>query len=77
MLRTILLILSLLSLPFACMGFSTLAFAMPGMEIGFFQAEVRVENNTNETLYITPITTTYTEPRGILQFFPSANATIS
>ncbi len=65
--RTILLILALLSSPFACMGIGFVISALPG-EIGFFQAEVQVENQTAETLYVTPITTTYGEPQVIMQF---------
>jgi len=50
------------------MGAGSLIFALPGMDsIGFFHGEVRVENHSDETLYITPITTTYAEPRIITQ----------
>ena len=67
MLRSLLLVLTLLTTPLALLGISTFAFALPGMDVGFFLAEVRVENKTNEMLYITPITTTYAEPRVIQQ----------
>ena len=66
--RTALLILALLSSPFACMGGSFAISALSSINIGLFQAEVRVENRTDETLYITPITTTYAEPQIIWQF---------
>ena len=66
--RLIVLLLALLSSPFACMGAGSIIFALPGMDnIGFFHGEVRVENHSPETLYITPITTTYAEPRIITQ----------
>ncbi len=66
--RIILLILILLTSPFACMGAGSLIFALPGIDsIGFFHGEVRVENQSPETIYITPITTTYAEPRIITQ----------
>ncbi len=56
--RSILLILTLTTLPLTCCGgFYTLS-ALPGLKLGLFEVEVRVENRAGETLYLTPITTT-------------------
>ncbi|MBT3713209.1 MAG: hypothetical protein HOG15_07655 [Anaerolineae bacterium] len=66
--RLLVLLLALFSSPFACMGAGSIIFALPSMDsIGFFHGEVRVENHSAESLYITPITTTYAEPRIITQ----------
>ncbi len=66
--RLIVLILVLLTTPFACVGMGSIIFSLPGMNsVGFFHGEVRVENNSSEALYLTPISTTYAEPRIITQ----------
>ncbi|MCP4143476.1 MAG: hypothetical protein GY755_24850 [Chloroflexi bacterium] len=65
--RTILLILAILSSPFACLGAGSIIFAFTDTDLDFFNATVHIENQTNESLYITPITTTYADPRVILQ----------
>lgn len=36
--------------------------------LNLFESNAQVENKTNETLYITPVTTTYGDPRVITQF---------
>ena len=59
--------LALLFSPITCCGgFYTLS-ALPGVTSGLFETEVRIENRTEETLYIAPATTTYAEPRVITQ----------
>jgi hypothetical protein len=65
MFRSLLLALALLTFPFACLGMN--ALGSPFLDIGFFSAEISVENQTPETLYLTPITTTYGDPRVITQ----------
>jgi hypothetical protein len=65
--RLIWLLLALILSPLTCCGgFYTLS-ALPGQTPGLFEAEVQIENKTGETLYITPITTTYRDPRVIPQ----------
>ena len=49
------------------MGIGTLFFGFVNTPIDFFAAEVTVVNQSNATLFITPITTTYTEPEVIAQ----------
>ena len=61
------LLLALILSPLTCCGgFYTLS-ALPGVTPGLFETEVRIENRSDEMLYITPITTTYAEPRVIPQ----------
>jgi len=74
-LRTILLLLAVLTSPLICCGSIQLLDALPasplpsGLDftLNLFEAEARVENRTAETFYLTPITTTYGEPRVIAQ----------
>jgi hypothetical protein len=74
-LRAILLLLALITSPLVCCGAIQLLEALPssllpsGLDftLNLFEAEARVENRTTETLYLTPITTTYGEPRVIRQ----------
>ncbi len=63
--RSILLGLALLTFPFVCLGANALGLSF--FDIGFFGAEISVENQTTELLYLTPITTTYGDPRVITQ----------
>ncbi len=66
--RTLFFILFFLTSPFAFLGCSSILFALsPMQEAGFFHGEVRIENRSGENLTITPITTTYAEPRIIAQ----------
>ena len=64
MIRTALLALAILLLCCGLLAGSALGLSK---NTGFFQANVLVENLANETLTITPITTTYAEPRVIRQ----------
>lgn len=64
--RSILLAFALLSLLCGLLVGGMLGL---GKNTGFFQATVLVENHTDESLTITPITTTYAEPRVIRQTF--------
>jgi hypothetical protein len=65
--RLIWLLLALLFSPFTCCGgFYTLS-ALPGVTPGLFETDARIENRTDETLYLTPITTTYRDPMVIPQ----------
>ena len=74
-LRTILLLLTLLTSPLICCGSVQLLDVLPAsllppslnFIINIFESEARVENKTTETFYITAITTTYGEPRVIGQ----------
>ena len=70
MIRSALLALAILSL--FC---SLLAGALLGLgrNNGFFYGSVLVENQTNETFTLTPITTTYPEPRVIRQAMTPRN----
>ena len=61
------LLLALILSPLTCCGGFYILSVLPGMTLGLFETEVRIENRSDETLYITPITTTYTEPRVIPQ----------
>jgi hypothetical protein len=74
-LRTILLLLALLTSPLICCATIQLLDALPdsllpsGLDftLNLFESEARVENKTTETFYLTAITTTYGEPRVIGQ----------
>jgi hypothetical protein len=74
-LRVILLLLALLTSPLICCGAIQLLEGLPAsllppaldFTLNLFEAEARVENRTTETFYLTPITTTYGEPRVIAQ----------
>ena len=61
------LLLALILSPLTCCGGFYILSALPGVTPGLFETEVRIENRSDETLYITPITTTYAEPRVIPQ----------
>lgn len=73
--RVILLLLALLTSPLICCGAIQLLNALPssllpgGLDftLNLFETEARVENHTSETLYLTPITTTYGRPDVIPQ----------
>lgn len=73
--RMILLLLALVSSPLCCCGPIYLlnvlpsSFLPPAVDfmVNLFEEEVRVENRSGETLYITPITTTYGQPMVIPQ----------
>ena len=61
------LLLALILSPLTCCGGIYILSALPGVTPIIFETEVRVENRTDETLYLTPITTTYRDPRIIPQ----------
>lgn len=61
------LLLALILFPLTCSGGYYFLSALPGVTTGLFETEVVIENHSAETLYITPITTTYAEPRVITQ----------
>ncbi len=73
--RKILFLLLFISLPFGCCGNASLLDMVPrsmlpgalDFMINLFETDALVENKTSETLYITPITTTYGDPRVIAQ----------
>lgn len=74
--RRILLLLALIASPLACCGgLQALDMISPPIVLpppldfvlNLFEAGARVENRTDETLYVTAITTTYGEPRVIAQ----------
>lgn len=74
--RKILFLLLFISLPFGCCGSFFLVDMLPrsmlpgavDFMVNLFETDALVENKTGETLYITPITTTYGDPRVISQF---------
>src|SRR5574340_1298926 len=74
-LRTLLLVLALLTSPALCCGGLQLVDSLPSswlpsyvdFIVNTFESSARVENKTAETLYLTPITTTYGDPRVIAQ----------
>ena len=74
-LRTLLLLLTLLTSPLICCGSVQLMDALPAsflppswdFTLNLFEAEAHVKNQTAETFYLTAITTTYGEPRVIAQ----------
>src|SRR5688500_1032869 len=65
--RTLLAILMLLTTPCLLCGLLTLLDRFVELPFDFFEGEVRLENRSGETLYVTPITTTYGEPMAITQ----------
>lgn len=69
--RTILLLLAVLSSPLACCGSISLLNTLPPSFLppmmNLFKTEARVENRSAETLYLTPITTTRGRPEVIIQ----------
>ncbi len=74
--RKILRLLLFISIPFGCCGSIYLLDALPGsmlppamdFSLNLFESNALVENKTNEIFFITPITTTYGDPRVIPQF---------
>ena len=73
--RSVLLVLALLTSPALCCGGLQLLDSLPSswlpssldFTINLFESTARVENQTSQTLYITAITTTYGDPRVISQ----------
>lgn len=65
--RTLLAILILFTSPCALCGIVSLLDMAGAIPFDFFEGEVRLENRSGETLYVTPITTTYGEPMPIMQ----------
>lgn len=66
--RTIVLFLAFLTSPLLlCRGSQLLALLGVNVGFNFFATKLQIENKTSETLYLTPITTTYGEPRVIAQ----------
>ncbi len=66
--RTIVLILAFLTSPLLlCSGSQLLSLLGADVGLTFFASKLQIENKTSETLYLTPITTTYGEPRVITQ----------
>ena len=61
------LLLALILSPLTCCGGIYILSALPGVTPILFEMEVGIENGTDETLYLTPITTTYRDPRIIPQ----------
>jgi hypothetical protein len=61
------LLLALILSPLTCCGGFYILSALPGVTPILFEMEVQIENRTDETLYLTPITTTYRDPRTIPQ----------
>lgn len=67
-LRMILLLLAMITSPLICCGCIFLLNAMPNSPLPrLFEGKAQVENNSGETLYLTPITTTYGHPEVITQ----------
>ncbi len=68
--RFIVLTLAMLTSPFGCVGVGSFVFSLTtGQTSGLFTAVTYIENQTDELIYITPMTTTHDEPRIIEQFF--------
>jgi len=75
LLRAFLLILGLVTSPLICCGGIQLLDALPGsllpsgldFIVNLFESDVRIENGTSETFYVTAITTTYGHPQVIPQ----------
>ena len=73
--RRILLLLALITSPLFCCGSISLLQTLPAsllppasdFVVKVFEAEAKVENRSGETLYLTPITTTYGRPMAITQ----------
>jgi len=73
--RTVLLLLALLTSPILCCSGTQLLDALPSawlpgpldFMVNLFESDARVENKTSQTLYLTAITTTYGDPRVISQ----------
>src|SRR5678815_3400626 len=73
--RGILGVLALLTSPLCCCGATWIMDSLPPSMLpgdlnfifNLFEGEAKVENRTGETLYLTAITTTYADPRVIIQ----------
>lgn len=66
--RKILLLLAIFTSPLICCGIIYVLNAMPNSPLPrLFEGKARVENNSGEILYLTPITTTYGYPKVIIQ----------
>lgn len=61
------LLLALIFSPLTCCGGFYILSALPGVTPILFEKEVQLKNETNETIYLTPITTTYRDPLVIPQ----------
>jgi hypothetical protein len=61
------LLLALIFSPLTCCEEYYTLSALPGLTLGLFETEARIENGSDETLFLTPITTTYRDPRVIPQ----------
>lgn len=74
-LRKILLLLAVISSPLGCCGCAFLLDVLPASLLppgvnfimNLFESEARIENRSQETLYLTPFTTTYGRPVVIKQ----------
>ena len=67
-LRMILLLFAVFTSPLICFGYIILLSAAPDSVLPrLFRGEARVENNSGEILFLTPITTTYGHPEVITQ----------
>ncbi len=68
LIRSIVLILAFLTSPLLlCSGSQLLSLMGVDFGLNFFASKLQIENKTTETLYLTPITTTYGEPHVIAQ----------
>lgn len=65
--QMILFILAIISSPLLCCSISYTLSALPGGDIGLFKVNVTIKNTSGETLYLTPITTSYGKPEVIQQ----------
>ena len=67
-LRMILLLFAVFTSPLICFGCIIFLSAAPDSVLPrLFRGETRIENNSGETLFLTPITTTYGHPEVITQ----------
>lgn len=66
--RKILLLLAIITSPLICCGGIFVLNAMPNSPLPrLFEGKARVENNSGEILFLTPMTTTYGYPKVIIQ----------
>jgi hypothetical protein len=73
--RAILFLLAVLTSPFLCCGAVQLLDSLPAsvlpapldFTLNLFESQAQVQNRTSETLYLTPLTTTYGYPLVIPQ----------
>lgn len=68
-LQWVLLLLALLTSPALCCSATLLLDALPSFGFNLFEGQVRVANRTEQTVYLTAITTVHGEPEVILQPF--------